>query len=110
MRQMHKIVENHRFILGILGLCEKHWIVITIRGFSSASWGFFCACALSQRNFNITCIAWAISLKLWAFKYIRSGNFSPQGGTLKFSVYIGEADIFGVKILNFRIFLGFQKN
>ena len=32
------------------------------------------------------------------------------GGTLKFSVYIGEADFFGVKILNFRIFLGFQKN
>ena len=35
---------------------------------------------------------------------------SPRGGTLKFSVYIGEADFFGVKILNFRIFLGFQKN
>ena len=34
----------------------------------------------------------------------------PRGGTLKFSVYIGEADFFGVKILNFRIFLGFQKN
>ena len=34
----------------------------------------------------------------------------PQGGTLKFSVYIGEADFFGVKILNFRIFLGCQKN
>ena len=32
------------------------------------------------------------------------------GGSLKFSVYIGEADFFGVKILNFRIFLGFQKN
>ena len=32
------------------------------------------------------------------------------GGTLKISVYIGEADFFGVKILNFRIFLGFQKN
>ena len=32
------------------------------------------------------------------------------GGTLKLSVYIGEADFFGVKILNFRIFLGFQKN
>ena len=31
----------------------------------------------------------------------------PRGGTLKFSVYIGEADFFGVKILNFRIFLGF---
>ena len=28
------------------------------------------------------------------------------GGTLKFSVYIGEADFFGVKILNFRIFFG----
>ena len=35
---------------------------------------------------------------------------APQGGTLKNSVYIGEADFFGVKILNFRIFLGFQKN
>ena len=34
----------------------------------------------------------------------------PRVGTLKFSVYIGEADFFGVKILNFRIFLGFQKN
>ena len=35
----------------------------------------------------------------------------PRGvGTLKFSVYIGEADFFGVKILNFRIFWGFQKN
>ena len=36
----------------------------------------------------------------------------PGGGgaTLKFSVYIGEADFFGVKILNFHIFLGFQKN
>ena len=34
----------------------------------------------------------------------------PRGGTQKFSVYIGEADFFGVKILNFRIFLGFQKN
>ena len=32
------------------------------------------------------------------------------GGTLKFSVYKGEADFFGVKILNFHIFLGFQKN
>ena len=32
------------------------------------------------------------------------------GGTLKFSVYIGEADFFGVKILNFHIVLGFQKN
>ena len=35
---------------------------------------------------------------------------ATPGGTLKFSVYIGEADFFGVKILNFRIFLGFQKN
>ena len=35
---------------------------------------------------------------------------SQGGGTLKNSVYIGEADFFGVKILNFRIFLGFQKN
>ena len=35
---------------------------------------------------------------------------NPRGGTQKFSVYIGEADFFGVKILNFRIFLGFQKN
>ena len=36
--------------------------------------------------------------------------YYPRGGTLKFSVYIGEADFFGVKILNFHIFLGFQKN
>ena len=38
-------------------------------------------------------------------------NCTPRGGggTLK-SVYIGEADFFGVKILNFRIFWGFQKN
>ena len=34
---------------------------------------------------------------------------ATQGGTLKFSVYIGEADFFGVKILNFRIFLGFSE-
>ena len=33
----------------------------------------------------------------------------PRGGTLKFSVYIGEADFFGVKILNFRIFFGFSE-
>ena len=38
------------------------------------------------------------------------------GGTLKFSVYIGEADFLGVKILNFHIFFfflgggGVQKN
>ena len=38
------------------------------------------------------------------------GYKTPRGSTLKFSVYIGEADFFGVKILNFRIFLGFQKN
>ena len=38
------------------------------------------------------------------------GGVYPRGGTQKFSVYIGEADFFGVKILNFRIFLGFQKN
>ena len=31
------------------------------------------------------------------------------GGTLKFSVYIGEADFFWVKILNFRIFWGFSE-
>ena len=31
---------------------------------------------------------------------------SPRGCTLKFSVYIGEADFFGVKILNFRILGG----
>ena len=37
-------------------------------------------------------------------------NYSPQGGYSEISVYIGEADFFGVKILNFRIFLGFQKN
>ena len=42
-------------------------------------------------------------LEMWA-------QWTPRGGTLKFSVYIGEADFFGVKILNFRIFLGFQKN
>ena len=41
----------------------------------------------------------------------KSQSFHPGGGgTLKFSVYIGEADFFGVKILNFRIFLGFHKN
>ena len=41
----------------------------------------------------------------------RSENGAPRGGgTLKFSVYIGEADFFGVKILNFRNFWGFQKN
>ena len=33
-------------------------------------------------------------------------EIEAQGG----SVYIGEADFFGVKILNFRNFLGFQKN
>ena len=38
------------------------------------------------------------------------GGGGGGGGTLKFSVYIGEADFFGVKILNFRIFWGFQKN
>ena len=32
-----------------------------------------------------------------------------QGGTLKFSVYIGEADFFGVKILNSHIFGGFSE-
>ena len=32
------------------------------------------------------------------------------GVTLIFSVYISEADFFGVKILNFLIFGGFQKN
>ena len=32
-----------------------------------------------------------------------------MGGTLKFSVYIGEADFFGVKILNFLIFGGFSE-
>ena len=37
-------------------------------------------------------------------------ELSPRGGTLKFSVYIGEADFFGVKILNFHIFWGLQKN
>ena len=40
----------------------------------------------------------------------RSWPRGGGGGTLKFSVYTGEADFFGVKILNFRIFLGFQKN
>ena len=33
----------------------------------------------------------------------------PQGGTLIFYIYIGLADFFGVKILKFSIFLGFQK-
>ena len=32
------------------------------------------------------------------------------GGTLKFSVSIGESDFFGVKISNFHILFGFQKN
>ena len=31
------------------------------------------------------------------------------GGTLKFSIYIGEADFIWVKILNFHILGGFQK-
>ena len=31
------------------------------------------------------------------------------GGTLKFSVYMGEAGFFGVKILNFQIFKVFRK-
>ena len=42
-----------------------------------------------------------------------TNNFSVLargGGTLKFSVYIGEADFLGVKILNSHIFGGFQKN
>ena len=40
------------------------------------------------------------------YKYV----YRPQGGgTLKFSVYIGEADFLGVKILNFRIFWGFSE-
>ena len=41
------------------------------------------------------------------------GDYSDgyaQGGTLKFSVYISEADFLGVKILNFRVLGGFQKN
>ena len=33
----------------------------------------------------------------------------PRRGTLKFSVYIGEDDFFGVKILNFHIFGGFSE-
>ena len=36
-------------------------------------------------------------------------DWPPRGGTLKNSVYIGEANFFGVKILNFRIFLGFSE-
>ena len=32
------------------------------------------------------------------------------GGTLIFYIYIGLADFFGVKILKFSIFGGFQKN
>ena len=34
----------------------------------------------------------------------------PQGGTLIVHIYIGLADFFGVKILKFSIFWGFQKN
>ena len=54
----------------------------------------------------------AIYLTLTLITKFRVSNLhiTPRGGTLKFSVYIGEADFFGVKILNFRIFLGFQKN
>ena len=53
------------------------------------------------------------SYKLWlelAMRFQRCLNPGGGGGTLKFSVYIGEADFFGVKILNFYIFGGFQKN
>ena len=32
------------------------------------------------------------------------------GGTLIFHTYVGSAHFFGFKILNFNIFLGFQKN
>ena len=39
----------------------------------------------------------------------RTDDGGPREGTLKFSVYIGEADFFGVKILNFRIFGVFRK-
>ena len=35
---------------------------------------------------------------------------SPGGVLLIFYIYIGLADFFGVKILKFSIFLGFQKN
>ena len=42
-------------------------------------------------------------------KFKHQVGSTPGGVTLKFSVYIGEADFFGVKILNFHI-LGFQKN
>ena len=48
-----------------------------------------------------------LSYSIWEKTFVYQ---NPRGGTLKFSVYIGEADFFGVKILNFRIFLGFQKN
>ena len=47
-------------------------------------------------------------LRVWSYILIIRKKYVlipvGGGGTLKFSVYIGEADIFGVKILNFRIF------
>ena len=57
---------------------------------------------------------------LWFWSKNKKNSYTPMlyksgvqarggGGTLKFSVYIGEADFFGVKILNFRIFLGFSE-
>ena len=60
----------------------------------------------------ITMTKIAISLTSSIPQKTGPGSKFPRGGggTLKFSVYIGEADFFGVKILNFRIFLGFQKN
>ena len=43
-------------------------------------------------------------------KAIRKPRGGGGGGTLIFYIYIGLADFFGVKILKFSIFLGFQKN
>ena len=44
-----------------------------------------------------------------SFHLLICGPQGGTGGTLKFSVYIGEADFLGVKILNFRIFWGFSE-
>ena len=57
---------------------------------------------------SITYLSYAFD---WLTYFVKLSIGSiPRGGTLKYSVYIGEADFFGVKILNFRNFLGFQKN
>ena len=47
----------------------------------------------------------------FAFKYFNvEWTIFPGGVLLIFYIYIGLADFFGVKILKFSIFLGFQKN